>query len=193
MNNNSYLKFYDFQKKEWEVEEIKGQRMKRIKNPKSKKYDLKKEYLIQWKGFQTPSWEPEENLLNCKDLLYEYLKKINTDPTNKGIITNKTNDKSLEEEKNNNQNITMDDFCGTDSNTKDTTEEKSKIKILEVLGVKFPNNKNEKIKYKVKYKFNGKREIKLIKNDNNIIHNNLLVNFYEKNFSMYHKGEYIGN
>jgi hypothetical protein len=31
-----------------------------------------KEYLILWKGYRKPTWEPEENLTNCKDKLAEY-------------------------------------------------------------------------------------------------------------------------
>lgn len=48
---------------EWEVEKIIKQRKKH----------KKKEYLIKWVGYSKPTWEPESNLVNCQELLKDFL------------------------------------------------------------------------------------------------------------------------
>ena len=58
--------------KEWEVEKILGERNKENKSSKKKGKRIKKEYLIKWKGFKKPTWEPEQNLENCQELLKDY-------------------------------------------------------------------------------------------------------------------------
>ena len=58
----NHLLYYDFKKREWEVEDILGNRINKVRNPKTSAYELKKEYLLKWKGFLNPYWEPEENL-----------------------------------------------------------------------------------------------------------------------------------
>ena len=30
------------------------------------------EFLVKWKGYDKPTWEPEENLMNVPDLLLEF-------------------------------------------------------------------------------------------------------------------------
>ena len=30
------------------------------------------EYLVKWEGYPDPTWEPEENLTNCRGMLYEF-------------------------------------------------------------------------------------------------------------------------
>ncbi len=188
---SKYEKYYDFVKKEWEVEEIKGNRVNKIKNPKTSKFELKKEYLIKWKGFIKTTWEPEENLGNCPELLQEYLKKINSNDQYNETSANNNID-SQEEEKSNGLNITLEEFYKLASN-KTNIKDKDKIKILEVIGVRFPIRRNNKIIYKVKYRFKGKKEIKMIENERNIIPNNKIVSFYEKVFGDIYKGQYYGN
>ena len=81
----------------------------------------------------------------------------------------------------------------TNCNSEKDSDDLNDIKILDVIGVKFPINNNESIIYKLKMKINGKKETKLVKRENNIITNELLVKFYEKIFGNFHKGEFLGN
>ena len=62
---------------EYEVEKILDHRQKKIRT--AKKAVNKTEYLIRWAGYgpEHDSWEPEENLTNCKEKLNEYLNKLN--------------------------------------------------------------------------------------------------------------------
>jgi len=48
---------------EWEVEDILKSRIHRNST----------EYLVQWKGYRDPSWEPERNLTNSKEILRSFL------------------------------------------------------------------------------------------------------------------------
>ena len=52
----------DDQKDEYEVEFIDDQRL----------HEGHVQYLVNWKGYEEPSWEPEYNLTNCAKLLNEY-------------------------------------------------------------------------------------------------------------------------
>ena len=74
MKNISTEEIYN-EDQEWEVEKIMKERIKRRKNPKTGKMECIKEYLVKWIGFDDPSWEPEQNLDNCKELLSEFLIK----------------------------------------------------------------------------------------------------------------------
>ena len=40
----------------------------------TRKRNGKAQYLVYWKGYRTPTWEPVENLSNCKDILHKFLK-----------------------------------------------------------------------------------------------------------------------
>ena len=72
-NNNSDI--------EYDVEKILDQRIiskfTRGRKPKTKarKKIICKEYLVKWLGYDTPTWEPEENLINCKTLLDNFKSK----------------------------------------------------------------------------------------------------------------------
>ena len=63
------------QDQEYEVEKILKEKKKRRKNPKTGKIEYIKEYLVKWIGYDDPSWEPEQNLDNCKELLSEFIVK----------------------------------------------------------------------------------------------------------------------
>src|SRR6202012_1915218 len=52
---------------EYDVESIKDLR----------KRNGKVQYLVYWKGYRTPTWEPVENLNNCKDILDKFIKSYN--------------------------------------------------------------------------------------------------------------------
>ena len=179
-----HLQYYDFKKREWEVENIIGHR--KHKSKRSSNSESKIEYLIKWKGFQSTTWEPEENLANCKEILNEYLEKVNGkgDTYINNVDKNNNDNKiNIHEEEKNIQNITMDEFCQpVDNKNNSNNKEKNKLKIQEIIGVRFPSKKGESIVYKVKFRNNGKKQIKMIKNENNIIPNNKLVKFYEKFF-----------
>ena len=60
---------------EYEVEEIVNDRKKKYYDTKKKTYKFITEYLIKWVGYKRRSWEPEENLDNCSEMLSKY--KIN--------------------------------------------------------------------------------------------------------------------
>ena len=60
---------------EWEVEKILKDRTRRIKDKKTGRHICIKEYLVKWVGFPNPTWEPEENLENCQELLKDFLLK----------------------------------------------------------------------------------------------------------------------
>lgn len=74
MNSKTYEDLpEDDPNKEWEVEKILKERSKLKKNKKTGKMQSIKEYLIKWVGYKSPTWEPEENLENCQELLKDFL------------------------------------------------------------------------------------------------------------------------
>ncbi len=280
--------------KEWEVEKIIAHRTRTVKNIKNKKLEQKKEYLLKWKGYENPTWEPEENLVNCQKLLKEYLKKtildiqpisFRSEPTilpvkeniltylnrsekgisKKNIITlnghkrgrslghvskkcpasmnsqnfqnlyndnnkniekeaekdrerekekEKEREKEKEEEEKSSEdnNISENDFSEPSSdsiqdnnqaypsngsndfntNCSSSIQDINNIRIIDVIGVKYPSKSTESIKYKVRYKYDGKIETKMIKKESNIISTEMMVRFYENIIGEFHKGEYIG-
>ena len=58
---------------EWEVELIKKERTKKVKDKETGRIKYVKEYLVKWLGYDDPTWEPEENLENCQELLKDFL------------------------------------------------------------------------------------------------------------------------
>lgn len=60
---------------EYEVEKITDMRQYFKKNLITKKLELNTEYLIKWVGYEQLTWEPLENLDNCKQLLKEFYKE----------------------------------------------------------------------------------------------------------------------
>ena len=61
---------------EYEVEDIIDFRKRKEKNLKTNKIDYKKEYLVKWVGYIEPSWEPEENLDNCQEILNDFKQRM---------------------------------------------------------------------------------------------------------------------
>lgn len=61
---------------EYEVENILDHKKRRIFNYETKRYHFIKEYLIKWAGYDETTWEPEENLQNCQELLSDYWKLV---------------------------------------------------------------------------------------------------------------------
>lgn len=58
---------------EYEVKSIIDDRKRRKLNKVTGKFEFYYEYLIKWKYFYKPTWEPEQNLSNCQDILNKYL------------------------------------------------------------------------------------------------------------------------
>ena len=58
---------------EWEVEKILKERTKKTKDKKTGRTMNTKEYLVKWIGYEDPTWEPEENLENCQEILKDFL------------------------------------------------------------------------------------------------------------------------
>ena len=84
----------DSSSNEYEVEAIEKDRQKRQYDPHKRKWVFVTEYLIKWVGYKKRSWEPEENLDNCGQLLKNYKKnksKINNNNTDTSNIYNKNN------------------------------------------------------------------------------------------------------
>ena len=81
---------------EYEVEKITDMRQYFRKNLITKKVELSTEYLIKWVGYEQLTWEPLENLNNCKELLKEFYKE------HKKLLKNKKakNDKVKKNKKN---------------------------------------------------------------------------------------------
>ena len=74
---------------EFEVEAIENDRITEYKDPKTRRTKNIREYLIKWVGYRRRSWEPEENLENCLQMLEQY--KKNKKKLNKGIVKNNKN------------------------------------------------------------------------------------------------------
>ena len=70
------VEFSNLTQSEYEVEQILSHRRKRKYIEESKKYFYIKEYLIKWTGYDETTWEPEDNLLHCQELLGEYWENL---------------------------------------------------------------------------------------------------------------------
>ena len=81
------------------------------------------------------------------------------------------------------RNCNIEEYC----------EDIGEIKILDIIGVIFPKNNDESIKYKLKIEVNGKEEIKIWQRESKIISDELLAKFYERVFSPYYKGQFLDN
>ena len=175
---SSYLSLREDSGKEWEVEKILKERIKRRKDRRTGRILNDKEYLVKWVGYTKPSWEPEENLEHCKELLKDFLlsrlyKNITTVKTkpiskSKNIQLSETTVYQNKKRKNPSQinhikNI--ENFEQDQKQEQDTSAYSNSIK-----------NKKYKKKGRGKSKrFNGKRKV----NNNNInnINNNKTIGY----------------
>ena len=73
---NSEESYVNFPESEYEVENILDHKRRRKFNFETKEYYYIKEYLIKWAGYDETTWEPEENLQNCQELLNDYWKLV---------------------------------------------------------------------------------------------------------------------
>lgn len=58
---------------EYEVEAILGDRTKKIYDKNKKRFKSIQEFLIKWVGYKKKTWEPTQNLENCKEILNDYI------------------------------------------------------------------------------------------------------------------------
>ena len=164
---------------EYEVEKILKVRNKK-KARKGKKMKFIKEYLIKWVGYDSPTWEPEENLENCQELLKDFLQEED----------NKKNKKTFEKSKKYSISLFLNHkrilsgskgISSTKKNSEDKKINKNDLKsfntpfidnkISKLRTPKFLSNKKEKVKDK---HFSASTEIKRIKEKN--------INEYNNNF-----------
>ena len=162
--------------KEYEVEKIVKERIVQKKNLRTRKIEPVLEYLVQWVGYKQRTWEPIENLENCKEALGEFLLKQNSHINNKRKIKTylkkKTTKQKIKRKKNNNNlnNITIN------KNIFKVTGKISNINNNGNINTNEKNNLNNKLK---KYKKN-KDKIKYNKsidgNSPNQIEKNKTIN-----------------
>lgn len=81
MQSLSELSNEENSEEEYEVEKILKERTIQGKDKKTGRVIKTKEYLVKWVGYNNPTWEPEENLENCQEilkdfLLYQIMKKL---------------------------------------------------------------------------------------------------------------------
>jgi len=170
----------NYQEQEWEVQEIINERKINKEGDKNFK---KLEYLVKWVGYELPTWEPIENLENCRELLEEYLKKKrkNAIKNRKILINDIRTGEILNQElnRNNDNNAAPANFIDNNKKNNDAKNEQENKK-EDNKKQEIPNNKNkskknerkEKNKNKSNERKNksGKRRKSLIKNiskDNN--------------------------
>ena len=103
------------QEQEWEVESIINERKISLNGDKNIK---KIEYLVKWVGYDAPTWEPIENLENCRELLEEYLKKKkkNAIKNRKVLINDIRTGEILNEELNNHNNNILQNIIENHNN-----------------------------------------------------------------------------
>ena len=81
--------------KEYEVESIQDDRKRKDHyDHKTKKWVYITEYLIKWVGYRRRSWEPEENLNNCIQMLNSYKKNKNRNSYSYNNINGNKNNSS---------------------------------------------------------------------------------------------------
>ena len=139
--------------KEYEVEKIIRERPKRQKNPKTGKMEYIKEYLVKWVGYESPTWEPEYNLVNSQELLKEFLlkqvmKRLKKEkekpktPRTFDIYNNKKFPKSPKKKRKNTESQTEDISTFSYSNSNNIISNKININNI---NINSDNNNNEKI------------------------------------------------
>ena len=73
MQSLSELSNEENSQEEYEVEKILKERRKLGKDKKTGRFKSIREYLVKWVGYEDPTWEPEENLENCQEILKDFL------------------------------------------------------------------------------------------------------------------------
>ena len=153
------------QSKEYEVEEIVSDRIRKKYERKKKKYIFYKEYLIKWVGYKRRSWEPEENLDNCLEILNEYKKrKGQSKKEYKGNNINTKNTKSRTPIKGVNY---MANNVNNSNNNKNRNKNNQNAKTKEIKD-KTKEDKDKERQSNIKTFYNNNFVNNFINNNNNI-------------------------
>lgn len=91
---------YDYNQ-EYEVEKILDMRIIQRVNKITKQFEVVKEFLIKWAGYEELTWEPYENLINCQIALENFYKRKNSKKLCKDKKRGKTVKKSNQRKRNN--------------------------------------------------------------------------------------------
>ena len=130
---------------EYEVEAIeKDRRRKDHYDEKTKKWIYINEYLIKWVGYKRRSWEPEENLNNCIELLNKY--KKNKYKNNNNIIN--------DDNKNNNNKTPLKFMASKIRHNNNKREEKRENSHGNIINNNIINNNISYYKYNNNNPFN---------------------------------------
>lgn len=119
------------------------------------------EFLVKWENYPNPTWEPESNLYNCKEILQEYITPSYNNHTKKNNYNN-----DIKSGNNNNKEII------------NNKKYKSINKETSIINTDL-KKENKLIPFKMeKYEFKIFEDSKYIKNGNNI---KLYSKIYKKN------------
>ena len=146
---------------EWEVETILKERTKKAKDKKTGRFKHVKEYLVKWLGYDNPTWEPEENLEHCQEILKDFLlsqimKKLKSSK-NPEKIEDGSDERTPQESKKNKKRKCPD----TLNNITDDEQEKSSSTVSNSIS-KSHEGKNKKKKKEEIVDDNNDNEIKEI-------------------------------
>ena len=152
----------DYSNKEYEVEKILAERVVQKPNQTRRRLEPVLEYLVQWVGYDQPTWEPLTNLENCKDLLTEFFE---TRKNNKKFIISKDYHKRKtrgnktinKRRKNNNKN-------NNNNNSINVNVNNILINNKDLLDIKEMNNQDNKNDIN---RYNNNNEIKNKKKEEN--------------------------
>ena len=89
---------------EYEVEKITDMRQYQKQNKITKKFELVKEFLVKWVGYEQLTWEPLQNLDNCQEALNEYYEQRKLEIQRNGKKDKKEKKENKERPRNNNKN-----------------------------------------------------------------------------------------
>ena len=150
MQSLSELSNEENSEEEYEVEKILKERTIQGKDKKTGRVIKTKEYLVKWVGYNAPTWEPEENLENCQEilkdfLLYQIMKKLQKGKNVKSHSQEK-NKKVIEKKRKRSDNSDNDNDDNSDEEKENETSTISNSVPRSVnLNKNVNNNKKKKL------------------------------------------------
>lgn len=152
---------------EWEVESIKKERTKKVEDKETGRTQYVKEYLVKWLGYDEPTWEPEENLEHCQEILKDFLLSQIMKKLKSSKKPEKTEDEcdectpsmSKKKEKSNNKKRKSPD---TPNNITDDEQEKSASTVSNSISKSHEGKNKKKKKEEIADDDNDDNEIKEI-------------------------------
>ena len=150
MQSLSELSNEENSEEEYEVEKILKERTIQGKDKKTGRVIKTKEYLVKWVGYNNPTWEPEENLENCQEilkdfLLYQIMKKLQKGKNVKSHSQEK-NKKVIEKKRKRSDNSDNDNDDNSDEEKENETSTISNSVPRSVnLNKNVNNNKKKKL------------------------------------------------